>query len=146
MDPLKYIFEKPSLSGKICRWQMQLSEYDIIYTSQKAIKGSVIADHRAEQAFDEYTPLKFEFPDEDILVISNESEKYNQVRGGLWTLYFDGPSNMLGHGIGVVLISPDGKHLPLTAKLCFDCTNNIAEYEACAFGVRLAIQEGIKKL
>ena len=28
IDPIKYIFEKPSLSGKVARWQVQLSEYD----------------------------------------------------------------------------------------------------------------------
>src|ERR1044072_6322572 len=44
MDPIKYIFEKPALSGRIARWQMILTEYDIQYTSQKAIKGSVVAD------------------------------------------------------------------------------------------------------
>ena len=39
MDPIKYIFEKPALSGRIARWQMILTEYDIQYTTQKAIKG-----------------------------------------------------------------------------------------------------------
>jgi len=29
MDPIKYIFEKPALTGRIARWQMLLSEYDI---------------------------------------------------------------------------------------------------------------------
>ena len=29
MDPIMYIFEKPSLSGRIARWQMILTEYDI---------------------------------------------------------------------------------------------------------------------
>ena len=29
MDPIKYIFEKPALTGRISRWQMLLSEYDI---------------------------------------------------------------------------------------------------------------------
>ena len=29
MDLIKYIFEKPSLSGRIARWQMILTEYDI---------------------------------------------------------------------------------------------------------------------
>ena len=29
MDPLKYMFEKPALTGRIARWQMLLSEYDI---------------------------------------------------------------------------------------------------------------------
>lgn len=30
MDPLKYILEKPSLTGKIARWQMILAEFNII--------------------------------------------------------------------------------------------------------------------
>ena len=29
MDPIKYIFEKPALTGRIFRWKMLLSEYDI---------------------------------------------------------------------------------------------------------------------
>ena len=33
LDPIKYIFEKPSLLGKIARWQVLLSEYDIQYVS-----------------------------------------------------------------------------------------------------------------
>ncbi|RDX64302.1 hypothetical protein CR513_57161, partial [Mucuna pruriens] len=33
-DPLKYIFEKPALTGQIMCWQMALSKYDIVYTSQ----------------------------------------------------------------------------------------------------------------
>ena len=31
MDPIKYIFEKPALTGRISHWQMLLSEYDIEY-------------------------------------------------------------------------------------------------------------------
>ena len=38
LDPIKYIFEKPSLSERITRWQVLLSEFDILYVSQKAIK------------------------------------------------------------------------------------------------------------
>jgi len=41
----------------------------------------------------------------------------------------------MGHGIGAVLISPENQYIPVTARLCFDCTNNIAEYEACAMGI-----------
>ena len=40
MDPVKYIFEKPALTGRITRWQVLLSEFDIVYVTQKAIKGS----------------------------------------------------------------------------------------------------------
>jgi len=28
----------------------------------------------------------------------------------------------------------------MTARLYFDCTNNIAEYEACVMGIRTAIE------
>ena len=33
LDPMKYIFEKPSLLGRVARWQLQLSKYDIQYVS-----------------------------------------------------------------------------------------------------------------
>ncbi|XP_052481148.1 uncharacterized protein LOC128035446 [Gossypium raimondii] len=59
---------------------------------------------------------------------------------------FDGASNALGHGIGAVLVSPEGDHYPLTARLNFFCTNNIAEYEACIMGLRVAIKRKIKIL
>ncbi|KAA0040715.1 Gypsy retrotransposon integrase-like protein 1 [Cucumis melo var. makuwa] len=61
-------------------------------------------------------------------------------------MLFDGASNELGHGIEVVLISPEGKVFPLTAKLCFECTHNIAEYEACILGLQVACDMSIKKL
>ena len=67
-------------------------------------------------------------------------------KGSRWTLYFDGALNALGNGIGVVLISPEGFHTPFTARLCFSCTNNMAEYEACIFGLKAAIDLGIKSL
>ena len=35
IDPIKYIFQKPALSGRIARWQMILTEYDIQYMTQK---------------------------------------------------------------------------------------------------------------
>ncbi|PKI39859.1 hypothetical protein CRG98_039750 [Punica granatum] len=42
-------------------------------------------------------------------------------------------------GIGAVLISPDGHYYPVAAKIDFPCTNNVAEYEACIFGLQAAI-------
>ena len=45
MDQIKYIFEKPTLTGKIARWQVLLSELDILFVVRKAIKGQAIADY-----------------------------------------------------------------------------------------------------
>ena len=53
LDPIKYIFEKSSLSGRIVRWQVLLSEFDILYVSQKSIKRSAIVDFLAERANEE---------------------------------------------------------------------------------------------
>jgi len=142
LDPIKYLCEVPTLSGRLARWQVLLSEYDIVYISQKAIKGSAIADFLASRAADDYEPLNFEFPDEDLMYISEEEGASNQS----WRMYFDGASNALGHGIGAILISPDGNYYPFTARLNFDCTNNIAEYEACVMGLQAAIERGIKSL
>ncbi|XP_019429619.1 PREDICTED: uncharacterized protein LOC109337164 [Lupinus angustifolius] len=141
MDPVKYIFEKPILTGRIARWQVLLSEYDIMYVTQKAVKGSVIADYLADQPIDKLGQMKYEFPDENIMALSDESTEEEK-----WTLIFDGASNAFGHGVGVVLVSPEGKFLPFTARLCFDCTNNIAEYEACALGLKAAIDAKAKIL
>ena len=44
MDPIKYIFEKPALTRRIACWKMLLSEYDIEYHTQKAIKGNVLEE------------------------------------------------------------------------------------------------------
>ena len=48
MDPVKCIFEKPALTGRIARWQVLLFEFDIVYVTQKAIKGSALADYLAQ--------------------------------------------------------------------------------------------------
>ena len=55
-------------------------------------------------------------------------------------------SNALGRGVGAILIFLEGNHCPFTAKLSFDCTNNVAEYEACVLGLQAAIEKKIKSL
>ena len=64
---------------------------------------------------------KEDFPDEDIL----------DVELGTWKMYFDGAINQYGNGIGILLITPEGSHIPLAIKLNFEVTNNMVEYEAC---------------
>jgi len=54
MDPFKYIFEKSTLTGRIARWQVLLSEFDIVYVTQKEIKGSALADYLAQQPINDY--------------------------------------------------------------------------------------------
>ena len=65
LDPIKFIFEKPSLSERIVRWQVLLLKFDILYVSQKAIKESTIADFLAKRANEKYEPMSFDLPDEE---------------------------------------------------------------------------------
>ncbi|KAG8482790.1 hypothetical protein CXB51_024036 [Gossypium anomalum] len=144
LDPIKYMMESPALSGRMARWQILLSEYDIAYVSQMSIKGSAITDFLATQTTEEYEPLRFDFPDEDLMCIIEMEPESSKEKS--WKMCFDGASNALGHGIGAILVSPEGNHYPFTARLNFFCTNNIAEYEACIMGLRAAIDRDIKIL
>jgi len=71
LDPLRYIYGKLYLSSQIARWQVLQAEYDIVYMTRKAVKGSVIHDHLADHAMEDYEPLNFDFPDEDVLRLVN---------------------------------------------------------------------------
>ncbi|KAG8493230.1 hypothetical protein CXB51_010553 [Gossypium anomalum] len=115
----------------------------ILYLT-KAVKGSAIADFLASRALEDYEPLNFDFPNEDLIYVAITEE--NPREGRPWKLNFDGVSNAMGNGIGAVLVSPNGDHYPFTSKLDFDCTNNMAEYEACIMGIRAAIERKIKTL
>ncbi|RDX83099.1 hypothetical protein CR513_36015, partial [Mucuna pruriens] len=93
-DPIKYIFEKPALTGQITLWQIALFEYDITYVSQSAIKGSVLAEHLAYHPLMDPQPLFHEFPDEHIMTTEIDLQLKDE-----WTMWFDRASNLLGNGI-----------------------------------------------
>ena len=111
--------------------------------SQKAIKRSAIAKFLVDRALEDFEPIKFDFPDEDFVAISyDEEEKIEKI---CWKLYFDKASNSLGHYIGAVLTTLKGEYCPFTARLDFNCTNNVVEYEVCAIGLQAVInKEGIE--
>ena len=88
--------------------------------------------------------MKFEFPNEDLLVIFQVEDE--STHEDTWKLYFNGASNALGHGIGAVLISPEGEYCPFTVRLNFASTNNVAEYEVCIMGLQVAMAKKVKNL
>ncbi|XP_006605079.1 uncharacterized protein Mb2253c-like [Glycine max] len=63
-----------------------------------------------------------------------------------WIVWFDSASNALGHGVGVVLVTPNDQCIPFRARLGFDCMNNMAEYEACTLGTQAVIDFKVKFL
>lgn len=51
-------------------------------------KGSAIANHLAENAIDDYEPLKFSFPNKNVMALSTDSEDKEPNDKG--KMYFDG--------------------------------------------------------
>ncbi|XP_070008523.1 uncharacterized protein [Nicotiana sylvestris] len=125
------------------KWQILLTEFDIIYVTRTAMKAQGLADHLDENPVDnDYEPLKTYFPNEEVMCV--DEVDHDEKPG--WKLSFDGAANMKGVGIGVVLISETGQHYPVIAQLRFYCTNNMAEHEACILGLRLAIELGVQEI
>ena len=118
-------------------------EFDIVYVTQKAIKGSVLADYLAQQPINDYQPMHPEFSDEDIMTLFEEVDDEDRDK---WIVWFDSASNALGHGVGVVLLTPNDQCIPFIARLGFGYTNNMTEYEACALGIQAAIDFKVKLL
>ena len=136
MDPLKYLMEKPMQDGKTAKWVLLLSKFDIKYVTQKSMKGRAIVDHLVYCSLEEAEEIQRDFLDEDIMGIKVES----------WKMYFDEATNQNGSGIGVLLISPKGTHIPFSGRLNFPTTNNAIEYEACIIGLQATLGLGVKEL
>ncbi|XP_074283146.1 uncharacterized protein LOC141607689 [Silene latifolia] len=114
-----------------------VTEFDLKYVPLKAMKGRVVADFLADNPIEEDSVTDmWSFLDENVVHVKDE----------VWDLYFDGESSSMGYGVGILLISPKGEHVPVSIKLYFLATNNVAEYEACLLGLRSAISLNIKKL
>jgi ribonuclease HI len=61
-------------------------------------------------------------------------------------MFFDGAFSKEGVGAGMVFVSPTQETIPLSYKLEFETTNNVAEYEALVLGLRAAKDMGIKEI
>ncbi|XP_070019411.1 uncharacterized protein [Nicotiana sylvestris] len=119
---------------RFAKWQILLTEFDIIYVTRTAMKTQALADHLAENLVDEeYEPLKTYFPDEEVMYVDEVDHDENLG----WKLFFDGAANMKSAEIRDVLISEIGQHYPITAQLRFYCIDNMAEYKACILVLRL---------
>ena len=85
------------MTGRLMRWLVLLTEFDIQYVSQKYIKGSIISDHLASLLTSEDRPADDDFLDEKFVAKTSLSR---------WCMYFNGAANQSGYGIGVLLVSP----------------------------------------
>ena len=80
--PLKQIFQKPETSGRIMRWAVELSQFEIQFKPRSAIRGQSLADFVAE-----FTP--------SIVVPTGESP-ISPSDILIWTLFVDGSAGNAG--------------------------------------------------
>ena len=119
--PMKQVLHKPEVSGRLMKWAIELSEFDIRHKPKTAIKGQVLADFVME-----FAPV--------------ELAKPTQSKDDLpiWKLFVDGASNAQGSGAGLILTLPEGIDIEYALKFGFHAFNNEAKYEAVIAGLNLA--------
>ncbi|XP_016173632.1 uncharacterized protein LOC107616151 [Arachis ipaensis] len=120
-QPFRQVLSKPDLAGRLTKWFIKLSEFDITYQSIGSSKAQALADFISEFTSD-----------------VQEAEP--------WELYMDGASNDNGCGAGILLKDNAGVYAEQSIKFLFQVTNNQAEYEALLAGLRLAKEIEVPKL
>lgn len=132
--PLKSILHKPELSGRLTKWTVELSEYDITFQPCTALKSQVLADFIAD-----FTPNIIPQANKELLNLTESSNSK-------WMLSVDRLSNVNGDDIGLVLTSPKGDLIQQAIRCGFKAMNNEVQYEALIARLNLAKDMGIKKL
>jgi ribonuclease HI len=97
----------------------------------------MITDQLADFPLVEDVKAEDYFPDEHI---------YNIQPSSVWNLFFDGSKNMAGIGIRILLIIPEREMIPYSLKLDFQCTHNMAEYEALIQGMKILQNLNVKRV
>ncbi|XP_020272036.1 uncharacterized protein LOC109847203 [Asparagus officinalis] len=129
-DPLRYILGKLVLSGHLAKWAMFLTQFDIVYVPQKAVKGQVLADFLAAHALPGEKEIEDDLPNDEVMTTFIAPS---------WVMYFDGASRGTGAGAKVAFVTPKGESLPYSFTLTLASSNNEAEYEALVIGLELAL-------
>ena len=122
---MKQILHKLEYLGRLIKWAIELSEFDIRYKPRTSVKWQVLADFIME-----FTP-------------SNTSMKPIETTQlvpdlPLWRLSVDGVANSQGSGAGLILTSPDEIDVEYTLRFRFQASNYEAEYEAVVVRLNLA--------
>nr|CAE02097.1 OSJNBa0020I02.4 [Oryza sativa Japonica Group] len=134
--PLGQILHNREGTGRVVRWAIELSEFDLRFEPRHAIKSQALADFVAE-----WTPAP-----EPVSAPEASSGPPQLPHTAYWVMQFDGSLSLQGAGAGVTLTSPSGDVLRYLVRLDFRATNNMAEYEGLLVGLRVAAGLGIRRL
>ena len=116
--PMKQILHKPETSGRLIKWAIELSEFDIRYKPRTTVKGQILANFIME-----FTPA--------------QSTEATQLAPDIpiWRLSVDRAANAQGSDAGLILTSPDGIDMEYALRFGFQASNNEAEYKVVIAGL-----------
>ncbi|GJT58036.1 reverse transcriptase domain-containing protein [Tanacetum coccineum] len=122
-QPIKQVFSRPKVAGRLQKWSIELGEYSIHYRPRVSVKGQILADFIVER------------PEEDSPDTPMEVEEELPEP---WILFTDRSSCVDGSGAGLILTNPEGTKFTYALRFRFEATNNEAEYEALIARLRIA--------
>src|SRR3954464_6485717 len=124
--PLSDIINNNDSTGRVVKWGIELSSFEITYKRRDAIRSQALADFIADWTkMPDATPM----PEPEY-----------------WVMHFDGSKLINGSGAGVLLQSPTGESLQYVLQIHFEATNNMEKYEALIHGLYVAKDIGIKRI
>ena len=111
--PVRAVLHKSYALGRLLKWAMKLSEFNIEYRLRSTIKGQALADFIIEMS--DVQPWDL-------------GEK-------LWILETDGLSRIVEEGAEMNLQSPKHSSITQAVKFAFVASNNEAEYDIMLLGL-----------
>ena len=124
--PLGDILRNKDTNGRIVKWAMELCPFSMDFQSRTTVKSQALADFIAEWTDLNAPPAPNIFDH--------------------WLMFFDGSLNINDAGAGILFVPPNKDKLHYVLRILFPASNNVAEYEACLHGIRLAMELGVKRL
>jgi ribonuclease HI len=126
-QPLKDIIRNREATGRVGKWAAELNEFTIDFVHRSSIQSQALADFIAY-----WTPE------------AHQEECTTDTEA--WIVFCDGSWGTFGASAATILISPSIIKTFYAAKLEFNCTNNIAEYEALLLVLRKLRAMGIRRI
>jgi hypothetical protein len=125
-QPLKDIIRNREATGRVGKWATELNEFTIDFVHRSSIQSQALADFIIDW-------------------MPGAHEEGHLTDSEAWTIFCDGSWGTFGAGVAAILISPSKIKTCYAARLEFNCTNNIAKYEAVLLALRKLRAMGIRR-
>jgi hypothetical protein len=118
------ILNNREATGKIAKWAIELSMYDIVYKPRMAINAEALSNFMAEWTEIQTPPKEKELE--------------------YCTINFDGSLQLQGAGAHILVTSPKGESFKYILQMHFPASNNAVMYEALFHGLRITTALSIR--